>query len=223
MTADGFTKSRSGGPACPPRGRHVGRPLRRGVENSSLRTGLENRPLRRGLESGSRRGGPACPPRAGLLLSIALIALSPLVTPAQGRANFSGTWRMTSADPPVPAGRGRGAGGGGIGGPYAETMLAQAPDTMILTQDATTITAQIGSAKIVYTLDDKTTELPPGDVMAFKSRAHWNGATLHLHYKQGMNWGRDVLTLSGTTLTLVRDLESGGQSTTRALTYARLP
>jgi len=150
---------------------------------------------------------------------MALIALSPVVTLAQGRANFSGTWKIASVDPPVPAGRGRGAAGGGIGGPYAETMLAQAPETMILTQDATTITAQIGSAKIVYTLDDSTTELPPGDVMAFKSRAHWNGATLHLHYKQAMNWGRDVLTLSGTTLTLVRDLESGGQSTTRTLTY----
>jgi hypothetical protein len=73
----------------------------------------------------------------------------------------------------------------------------------------------------VYTLDDKTTELPTGDVMAFKSRAHWDGAKLHLHYKQGMNWGRDVLTLSGSTLTVVRDLESGGQSTTRALTYQK--
>ena len=56
---------------------------------------------------------------------------------------------------------------------------------------------------------------------ALKTRAHWDGATLHLHYKQGMNWGRDVLTLSGTTLTVVRDLESGGQSTTRSLTYQK--
>ena len=100
-------------------------------------------------------------------------------------------------------------------------MLAQAPETMVLAQTATTITVQIGSAKIVYTLDDKTTELPPGDVLAFKSRAHWDGAALHLHYKQGMNWGRDVLTLSDTTLTAVRDLESGGQSTTRTLTYTK--
>jgi hypothetical protein len=57
--------------------------------------------------------------------------------------------------------------------------------------------------------------------MAFKSRAHWDGAKLHLHYKQGMNWGRDQLTLSGTTLTIVRDLESGGASTTRTLTYQK--
>ena len=159
--------------------------------------------------------------RSSLLLLLALVVAWPAVMPAQGHANFAGTWKIASAAPPVPAGRGRGATGGGIGGPYAETMLAPAPETMVLTQNAKTITVQIGSATIVYTLDDKTTELPPGDVMAFKSRAHWDGATLHLHYKQGMNWGRDVLTLSGTTLTAVRDLESGGQSTTRTLTYTK--
>ncbi len=157
--------------------------------------------------------------KSRLLLLLALVALWPAVPRAQSRANFSGTWKIASVDPPAPAGRGRGAAGGGVGGPYAETMLAQAPDTIVIAQTATDLTVQIGSAKIVYTLDDKTTELPPGDVMAFKSRAHWDGAKLHLHYKQGMNWGRDVLTLGGTTLTLVRDLESGGQSTTRTLTY----
>ena len=159
--------------------------------------------------------------KSSLLLLLALVVLWPAVTPAQGPANFSGTWKIASADPPAPAGRGRGAAGGGVSGPYAETMLAPAPEVMVLTQNATTITVQMGSAKIVYTLDDKTTELPPGDVMAFKSRAHWDGTKLHLHYKQGMNWGRDVLTLNGTTLTVVRDLESGGQSTTRALTYQK--
>jgi hypothetical protein len=158
-------------------------------------------------------------PFLGLLL--AFVAASPVATPAQTRGNFAGTWKIVSADPPATAGRGRGAAGGGIGGPYADTMLAQAPEQMILTQDASTITVQIGSAKIVYSLDDKTTELPPGDVMAFKSRAHWDGAKLHLHYKQGMNWGRDVLTTTGSTLVVVRDLESGGQSTTRTLTYSR--
>ena len=155
------------------------------------------------------------------LLLITFVILWPALTGAQGHANFSGTWKMASVDPPVPAGRGRGAAGGGISGPYAETMLAQAPDAMTIAQTATVVSVQIGSAKITYTLDDRTTELPPGDVMAFKSRAHWDGAKLHLHYKQGMNWGRDVLTLSGTTLTLVRDLESGGQSTTRTLTYVK--
>jgi hypothetical protein len=74
----------------------------------------------------------------------------------------------------------------------------------------------------VFTLDGKTTATPPGDVNALKTRAHWEGASLHLHYKQGMNWGRDILSLSGGTLTIVRDLESGGASTTRTLTYTKI-
>ena len=158
--------------------------------------------------------------KSRLLLLLAIIAV-PAVAPAQGKANFSGTWKIASVNPPVPAGRGRGAGGGGIGGPYADTMLAQAPDAITIAQTATGLTVEIGGKKVVYTLDDRTTELPPGDVMAFKSRAHWDGAKLHLHYKQGMNWGRDQLTLSGATLTITRDLESGGASTTRELVYNR--
>jgi len=156
-----------------------------------------------------------------LVLLIAVVAAWSAVPRAQSHADFSGTWKVATVDPPAPAGRGRGAAGGGISGPYAETMLAQAPATIVIAQTTTGLTVQIGSATIAYTLDDKTTELPPGDVMAFKSRAHWDGAKLHLHYKQGMNWGRDILTLSGATLTIVHDLESGGQSTTRTLTYAK--
>jgi hypothetical protein len=159
--------------------------------------------------------------KSRLLLLFALVVAWPVVTLAQGGANFSGTWKITSADPPAPAGRGRGAGGGGISGPYADTMMAQAPDMITIAQTAAALTVEIGGKKIVYTLDDKTTELPPGDVMAFKSRAHWEGGKLHLHYKQGMNWGRDQLTLNGSTLTIVRDLESGGQSTTRVLVYSK--
>lgn len=158
--------------------------------------------------------------RFSWLLILGLAMASTLGTIAQGQANFSGTWKISSVDPPVPAGRG-GGGGGGTSGPYAATMLAQAPETMTLMQNGSTITVQIGASKVVYTLDNQTTELPPGDVMAFKSRAHWEGGTLHLHYKQGMNWGRDVLTMSGTTLTVVRDLESGGASTTRTLKYTK--
>ena len=155
------------------------------------------------------------------LLLLALVVVWTAAAPAQGIANFSGTWTVATVNPPVPPGPSRGAAGGGISGPYAGTMLAQAPGTIVITQNASSLTARIGDATIVYTLDDKTTELPPGDVMAFKSRAHWKDGTLHLHYKQGMNWGRDVLTMTGGTLTIVRDLESGGQSTTRTLTYTK--
>jgi hypothetical protein len=155
-----------------------------------------------------------------LLLAACVLALSAHL-PAQGSANFAGTWKLTKTDPPVPAGRGGGGRGGGIAGPYAETTFNQAPETIAITQSGGDVTVQIGSAKAVFTLDGKTTSMPPGEVLALKTRAHWEGATLHLHYKQGMNWGRDILTLSGGTLTLVRDLESGGASTTRTLTYSK--
>ena len=165
----------------------------------------------------TRRGG-ACS-----ALFLALVLGASTIAQAQGSANFSGTWKLSQADPPVAAGRGGGgrAGGGGISGPYADTILSQAPDTVVITQSGGDLTVQIGSAKAVYTLDNKTMSSPPNDVNALKTRAHWDGAKLHLHFKQGMNWGRDILTVSGGTLTLIRDLESGGQSTTRTLTYAK--
>jgi hypothetical protein len=160
-------------------------------------------------------------PFKGAAVALAIALIVPVLLPAQGAANFSGTWKLTTVDPPVPAGRGRGAGGGGISGPYAETMLAAAPDSIAIAQTGSQLTVQIGSAKAVYTLDNKTTSDPPGEVLALKTRAHWEAGKLHLHYKQGMNWGRDVLSMSGPTLTLVRDLESGGASTTRTLTYTK--
>jgi hypothetical protein len=162
--------------------------------------------------------------RVLLLLPLLLTPMSPgAVLRAQGTASFSGTWKLNKVDPPVPAGRGGrgGPGGGGIAGPYAETTFAQAPDTVVIAQSSDDVAVQIGATKAVFTLDGKTTSVPPGEVLALKTRAHWAGATLHLHYKQGMNWGRDMLSLSGGTLTLVRDLESGGQSTTRTLTYTK--
>lgn len=161
--------------------------------------------------------------RHRLLIVLALVAAVPLAARGQANANFGGTWKLSQVEPPVPAGRGggRGGGGGGISGPYADTILAPAPDTLTITQSGAQLTVQIGSAKAVYTLDNKTMSMPDGDVLALKTRAHWESGKLHLHYKQGMNWGRDVLSISGPTLTLVRDLESGGQSTTRTLTYSK--
>jgi hypothetical protein len=158
-----------------------------------------------------------------LLFAFAVAVVLTVPTRGQSGPNIAGRWKLTHVDPPVPAGRGGGGGarGGGIGGPYATTILAQAPETLTITQTGAQLTVEIGSAKAVYTLDNKTMSTPEGDVNALKTRAHWDGAKLHLHFKQGMNWGRDILSVSGSTLTLIRDLESGGQSTTRTLTYSK--
>src|SRR5436190_17673826 len=140
-----------------------------------------------------------------------------------GGATFNGTWTLAKAEPPVAAGRGGrgGPGGGGIAGPYADTLFAQAPAAVTITQTGSAVSVEVGGKAASYTIDGKTKATPEGDVNALKTRAHWDGATLHLHFKQGMNWGRDMLTVSGSTLTIVRDLESGGQSTTRTMTYSK--
>ncbi len=156
-------------------------------------------------------------PRA-VLLVCAVLALSASAG-AQGTPRLSGTWKLATINPPLPTGRVGGA--PGPGGPYGATTFAPAPEMLVITQSATDVTVQIGTTKELFTLDDKITEVPPGDVNALKTHAHWDGAKLHLHYKQAQNFGRDVLSVNGDTLTLLRDLESGGQSTTRTMTYTK--
>jgi len=139
---------------------------------------------------------------------------------AQGTPRLAGTWKLATINPPIATGRAGGA--PGPGGPYGATTFAAAPENLVITQGANDVTVQIGATKEVFTLDDKTTEVPAGDVNALKTRAHWEGAKLHLHYKQAMNFGRDVLSVNGETLTMLRDLETGGQSTTRTMTYTKV-
>ena len=143
--------------------------------------------------------------------------------PPHAGPDYSGAWTLASAVPPPPPGPGRGAAGGGISGPYADNLFAQAPAAVTIAQTGAGITIQVANAKATYTFDERTVEVPAGDVLALKTRAHWDSQVLHLHYKQGMNWGRDELTINGNALTIVRDLESGGQSTTRTLTYTKRP
>ena len=152
------------------------------------------------------------------LLVLALMLSLPVVQRAQADASFSGTWKLDRVDPPLDAGRG-GRGGAPIGGPG---LLSQAPEMLVIAQTGSDVTVQTGSGKAVYTLDGKLVATPAGDVNALKTRAHWDGSKLHLHFKQGMNFGRDILSVNDNTLTVVRDLESGGGSTTRTLTYSKV-
>jgi hypothetical protein len=160
--------------------------------------------------------------KRSMLWLLALVLALSAVARAQSGANFSGTWKLTKADPPLDTGRGRGgAPAGGGGAAYDENMFSAAPSALVVTQSANSISVKAGSETATYTLDDKLTVIPPNDLNALKTHAHWDGASLHLHYKEGMNFGRDVLTMSGGTLTIQRDLESGGGSTTRILTYSK--
>ena len=164
------------------------------------------------------------------LLLIFTLAL-PVISRAQGIPNFSGNWKLAQIDPPVdprngrPPSAGGGLGGGGDAdnayGASIREIFAQAPQMIIITQSANQIGVQIGSEKESYTLDDKPMVTPADDPNALKTWAHWDGTKLHLHFKKGMNWGRDILSLSDGKLVVLRDVESGGGSTTFNITYSK--
>ena len=147
-----------------------------------------------------------------VILAMAFVVALAATVRAQTNANFSGTWMLSKIEPPPPP-RGGGIGGGG------DEAFGAIAQTVVIVQTGKDLTFQSGSMKAVYTLDGNTTLTPPGDVNGLKTRAHWEGSKLHLHYKRGQNWCRDVLSLTGNTLTILRDLESGGGSTTRTITY----
>jgi len=147
-----------------------------------------------------------------VLLVLPLVLLVVIIGKAQTNANFSGTWMLNKTEPP-PSSSGIGGGGDPAFGVIAQTI--------VIDQTSNNLTFQSGSVKAVYTLDGNTTLTPPGDVNGLKTRAHWEGSKLHLHYKRGQNWGRDVLTVNGNALTILRDIESGGASTTRTITYTK--
>jgi hypothetical protein len=151
-----------------------------------------------------------------VLLSMALALALPAMTRAQGAVNFSGPWTLDKTNPPLPAGRGGGNAGGG-----GDEAFGAVTQTVVITQTGTELTVQAGPMKAVYKLDGNMTVTPAGDVNGLKTRAHWDGAKLHLHFKRGQNWCRDVLSVNGKTLTILRDLEAGGGSTTRTITYAK--
>ena len=147
-----------------------------------------------------------------ILFSVVLSVALAVVVGAQTTANFSGTWTLSKIEPP-PGGRGIGGGGDEAFGAIAQTV--------VIAQTGGDLTFQSGPVKALYTLDGNTTVTPSGDVNGLKTRAHWEGSKLHLHYKRGQNWCRDVLSVNGNTLTVLRDLEAGGGSTTRTITYTK--
>ena len=169
--------------------------------------------------------------KRNVLLMLFMTLVLPVILRSQGIPNFSGTWKIAQIDPPVdprngrPPGPGGGLGGGGDAenayGASIREIFAQAPQMFVITQAANQITVQLGSEKESYTLDDKPMVTPAGDMNALKTWAHWDGAKLHLHFKKGMNWGRDIQSMSDGKLVVLRDIESGGGSTTYTLTYSK--
>jgi hypothetical protein len=140
-----------------------------------------------------------------ILASLVVLAVYvPALSWAQG-PSFAGSWKLEKAEPL----------------PNDENAFGAVTQTVTIAQTGSQVSVQTGSKRASYTLDGKPTVVPPGDVNGLKTWAHWEGSKLHLHYKQGMNWGRDILSLDAGSLSVVRDIESGGGSTTRTIVYAK--
>jgi hypothetical protein len=157
---------------------------------------------------------------AARALPVVLALLLPLVPAAQGRPNFAGTWKYSSSVPPNYPG----SNGWGVPSP-----------TIVVTQNATDLTvesSQFGATpmKVVYRLDgtdtvwEGTSSSQSGStaVVKWRTKASWDGNRLVLYtWNTALNQMRDILSLDGGNLTIVRATEQPGPSTNATLTYTK--
>lgn len=153
---------------------------------------------------------------AAILLAVAL----PVSGFAQARPDFSGTWKHVSS---MPANY-PGSNGWGVPSP-----------TIAIRQNAGEIaieSGQFGSQpmKVVFKLDGTDTiwDAPSSSqsgntaIVKWRTKASWDGSRLVLYtWNTALNQMRDILSLSGNTLTIVRATEQPGPSTNATLTYTR--
>jgi len=153
------------------------------------------------------------------LLSVALTMILPAVASAQAKPDFSGTWKFAASTPPNYPG----SAGWGVPSP-----------TVVLKQTANDITVESGQfgaqMKVVYKLDgsDNIWEAPSATqsgstaVVKWRTKARWDGNTLILYtWNTALNQLRDILSVNGGTMTIVRATEQPGPSTNATLTYSK--
>jgi hypothetical protein len=159
-------------------------------------------------------------------LLAAVLTLATIVGPrpaaAQTRPDFSGTWKHASS---MPANY-PGSNGWGVPAP-----------TVVIAQNAREITIESGqfgaqSMKVVFKLDGTDTiwDAPSSSqsgntaVVKWRTKASWDGSRLVLYtWNTALNQMRDIMSLSGGTLTIVRATEQPGPSTNATLTYTKTP
>jgi hypothetical protein len=126
---------------------------------------------------------------------------------SQAKPDFSGTWTLNSTDPPKYAG-----GPGGWGAPVTKVVIKQTA------AELSVVGPGIGDGlNLVYKLDgsDTITEAEGTSatgvkaLVKWRTRARWDGSNLILYtWNTALNQERDVLSLSGNMLTVIRDTES---------------
>ncbi len=152
-----------------------------------------------------------------IALTVGLAALACAARPAwsQSTPDLAGSWVLDEArSDPGAAAQARGRGG---------------PAPMAVAQSPTEITVQRGNQTFVYKLDGSETFGPPGGET--KSRARWENGALVVTWTREFfagrelgyqtSTGRDVYTLSGSTLTVERSTTNargkGGAQTVRSV------
>ena len=167
--------------------------------------------------------------RAVIVAMLAALVALPASGWAQGKPDFSGSWKMDDAksDPaPARAGGGGGRGGGRGGGPAAEMTIKQTPAELAITRAM----GPNGDATLTYKLDgsESTNTVGRGEV---KSKASWEGSKLVITSVQTVNGPngemtvntKDVYSLAGANL-MLETTRSGGnmpEAQTRKIVYAK--
>ncbi len=138
----------------------------------------------------------------------------------QAKPDFSGTWTVSAKEPAAY----NGSNGWGV------------PSTMIIKQSATEVTIESGqfaaqSMRVVYKLDGSDSVLGSGrgsSQSGVTTTVRWRiegamgrGSSRLVHVEHGLNQMRDIMSLSGGTLTVTRATEQPGPSTNAVLTYSK--
>ena len=153
--------------------------------------------------------------RRAMLIVAALALALPAVTGAQQKPNYAGTWKFISIDPKENA--------KGIFGGWAaaemQLQITQSGNTVVVVRDGKKINYTIGSMEWQDTADPLNKD--PGGPYPFKTRARWDGDKLVLFTRQALNQTRDIMTLTGTQLSILRDVESPPGSQTSTLVFSK--
>jgi hypothetical protein len=104
---------------------------------------------------------------------------------AQGKTNFSGTWKRDASKSDAPMGRGG-------------AMMGDVTLTIAQTATELTVDRQMGqmSQKAVYKLDGTESTNPGGRGGEVKSKAAWDGAKLVIDSTQTMSMGGNEMTIT---------------------------
>jgi hypothetical protein len=154
--------------------------------------------------------------RVTLFVAVLTLAVAVPLS-SQASPNFSGAWTFGTIEPQNNA--------GGMAG------WGAAEKGVVIKQSANEVVVERSAKRHVYKLDGSTawfdipdpTNKEPGGPYSFKTRARWDGAQLVLFTRQGLNQMREILTLDGGKLTILRDLEAPPGSRTSTLVFTKTP